>query len=277
VNSSLNTATSFLLRGQRTVTVRVHRAVRRARSRWNGRLAYFKYERTYSHPQLDVPPQVLADRVRSSLGPLERRLDLPHVHILVEGRTVLLHGDVASPADARAIEAHVAGVAGVRQVESHLHVGLLPSDARPSAGRAVHPLSPARRTLEKSAVAGGCDPGHTTDAVSAVLTVFLHRLPPVERHHVESHLPADVRRLVRPQPYVAGKPPRTAEDLTWRVVLQSDHIPPKAGGAIMRNVLRTLRRIVPEEVAGVADVLPDALREAWEDDKEGREHVDMHQ
>jgi uncharacterized protein (DUF2267 family) len=223
-----------------------------------------------------VPPQVLADRVRSSLGPLERRLDLPHVHVLVEERTVLLHGDVASAADARAIEAHVAGVAGVEQVESHLHVGLLPSDARPSAGRAVHPLSPSRRTLEKSAVAAGCDPEHAADAVSAVLTVFLHRLPAVERHHVESHLPADVRRLVRRQPYVAGKPPRTADDLTWLVVVQSDHIPPKAGGAITRNVLQTLRRTVPEEAAGVADVLPNALREAWEHDNRGQDHVDIH-
>jgi uncharacterized protein (DUF2267 family) len=86
-----------------------------------------------------------------------------------------------------------------------------------------------------------------------------------------------VRRLVRRQPHVAGKPPRTAKDLTWLVVVQSDHIPSKCGGAITRNVLRTLRRIVPEEAAGMADVLPDALCAAWEDDNGGREHVDTHQ
>jgi len=105
----------------------------------------------------------------------------------VEPQLALLHGDVGTTADAAAIEAAVAEMPGVEAVESHLHVGLLPSDSRPSSGRATHPLSPARRQLEAAAVRGGCDGESASDAVGAVLTVFIRRLPPVEAQHVLGH------------------------------------------------------------------------------------------
>lgn len=88
-------------------------------------------------PDPEVDDLTLADRIRSELGPLEKRLDLPHVHVMAEDHVVLLHGDVEWPHEAAAIEHAVRSVSGVHDVESHLHVGLLPSDTRPSTG-ALH-------------------------------------------------------------------------------------------------------------------------------------------
>ena len=90
---------------------------------------------------------VLADRIRSTLGPLEARMDLPHIHVMAEDHIALLHGDVATAEQADQIEAAVAAVSGVEGVESYLHVGLLPSDTRPSDGARQQPPSAALRQL----------------------------------------------------------------------------------------------------------------------------------
>ena len=47
---------------------------------------------------------MLADRIRSSLGPLEKWLDVPHVHVTVARHVAILHGEVGTEADATAIE-----------------------------------------------------------------------------------------------------------------------------------------------------------------------------
>jgi BON domain-containing protein len=99
-----------------------------------GRLRGVSYRLRGRRPDPGVADPVLADRVRSALGPIEKRLDLPRVHVMVERHVVLLHGDVGTEAQAREIEEAVGAVSGVRGVESHLHVGLLRSDTRPSAG-----------------------------------------------------------------------------------------------------------------------------------------------
>ena len=99
-----------------------------------GRLDGLSYRLSGRHPETDVPDNVLADRIRSDLGGLEKRRDLPHIHVMVEKRVALLHGDVATQDDADAIQQAVAAVPGVEGVKSHLHVGLLPSDTRPSDG-----------------------------------------------------------------------------------------------------------------------------------------------
>jgi len=98
-------------------------------------------------PDPDVDHNVLADRIRSTLGPLEARSALPHIHVLVEDDVALLHGDVATDAEADQIEAAVAAVSGVEGVESYLHIGLLPSDTRPSEGRRIRPPSAAMQRL----------------------------------------------------------------------------------------------------------------------------------
>jgi hypothetical protein len=86
-------------------------------------------------PEPEVDDRLLADRIRSELGPLRKRLDLPHVHVTVHRHVAILHGDVGWPRDAACIARRVREVSGVRDVESRLHVGLLKGDTRPSHSR----------------------------------------------------------------------------------------------------------------------------------------------
>lgn len=102
-----------------------------------GRIQKVDYRLSGRHPDQAVMDNVLADRIRSSLGWLERRLELPHVHVTVEHHVALLHGDVATDADAQQVERAVAGVPGVVGVESYLHAPLARGDTRPSEGRAA--------------------------------------------------------------------------------------------------------------------------------------------
>jgi len=84
------------------------------------------------HPDEHVDDLVLADRIRSSIGPLEHALDQPRVHVSVYRHVATLHGDVANDYAAERLESEVRSVAGVVGVRSHLHVGLLPGDGCPS-------------------------------------------------------------------------------------------------------------------------------------------------
>jgi hypothetical protein len=112
-----------------------------------GQLEGVRYRLRGGHPSPDVIDNVLADRIRSEIGRLEKRLDLPHVHVMVHDHVAVLHGEVAGQADADQIERAVAGISGVDAVESYLHVGLGQGDTRPSAGLAGHaPSAPERGT-----------------------------------------------------------------------------------------------------------------------------------
>lgn len=121
-------------RAHRIARRRLHTANRKARY-VGGKLHGTAYHARGSHPDPDVADDVLADRIRSSLGGLEKRLDLPRVHVMVQEHVATLHGSVGTQADADAIEAAVLAVSGVVGVDSHLHVGLTAGDCRPSAGR----------------------------------------------------------------------------------------------------------------------------------------------
>jgi hypothetical protein len=103
--------------------------------RTHGRFRGLVYRLSGRRPDPDVDDLTLADRVRSTLGPVEKQLDLPHVHVMVEDHVVLLHGEVEWPHEAATLEEAAQRVSGVRDVESHLHTGMLPSDTRPSEGR----------------------------------------------------------------------------------------------------------------------------------------------
>lgn len=251
---------------------RAHKAARhglrvaRRRLRYlGGQLQGAAYRHRGGAPDPDVADDVLADRIRSSLGPLEKRLDLPHVHVMVEDHVALLHGEVGTTADAQQIVSAVEAVSGVAAVESYLHVGLLRSDNRPSDGRVAYHPSDGRRRLQEAATAAGVGAGAATQVVRAVLANFADRLPASERDHVSAHLPEDVRSLFRP-PWrtPSGPAPRTVTQLVSRVGAEASGLSPDQVEAVTAAVIRELRSLVPEEAAGVAAVLPAELRDLWE-------------
>ncbi|HEU5083965.1 MAG TPA: DUF2267 domain-containing protein [Acidimicrobiales bacterium] len=214
-----------------------------------------------------VDDHVLGDRVRSALGPVTRDLDVPHVHVMVDDGVVLLHGDVARDHDRDVIEQRASEVAGVRGVESYLHVGLLRSDTRPSAGRAVHPPSEARRRLERAAERGGAiREGEAARAVRAVLATFLERIPEGERHQVATHLPADVRALTRMPRRLggAGTRVRTIEELVATVSDVDPGLGATRARLVTDAVLGELSQLIPEERDDVAAILPADLRRLWQ-------------
>lgn len=103
-------------------------------ARLHGRFRGLLYRLSGQEPDPDVDDLTLADRIRSELGPVEKRLDLPRVHVMVREHVALLHGQVEWPHEAATVEAAVRRVSGVRDIESHLHVGFLDPHTRPSAG-----------------------------------------------------------------------------------------------------------------------------------------------
>ena len=125
-------------RANKVARHQLDRAASRARY-LGGRLQGLRYRLRGGHPDPDVIDNVLADRIRSSIGGLEKRLDVPHIHVMVEGHVALLHGEVTSEEDALQLERAVAAVPGVVDVESYLHVGLTSGDTRPSEGRVDAP------------------------------------------------------------------------------------------------------------------------------------------
>ena len=235
-----------------------------------GRLNGVSYRLHRRRPDPDVSDLVLADRIRSSLGPLEKRLDLPHIHVMVEDHVALLHGEVGSEADADRIEAAVVAMTGVVGVESYLHVGLTAGDSRPSAGRSVD-QSDARRRLLEAATSVGLDARVATAAVRAILATFAERLPDDERDHVAAHLPPDVRTMFMPPRRIRQRLVRTVPELVARVIAANPEIPHEKALNVVDAVIRELRALVPEEVADIAAVLPAELREFWEGARRDRE------
>jgi osmotically-inducible protein OsmY len=90
----------------------LHRTVHQAKG-----VAYRAMRR---HPSTTVDDSVLADRIRSTIGPLEKRLHNSRVNVTVEDGIAILHGDIESREAASQIEEAVRGVAGVRDIRSHL-------------------------------------------------------------------------------------------------------------------------------------------------------------
>ena len=113
-----------------------HRLARNARYA-AGSVPGLVYRLAGRHPDPNVSDDILVDRIRSNIGPIEKRLDLPHIHVIVEDHVAILHGEVTDDNDIRTLEHAIMNVSGVRGVESHLHVGLAPGDTRPSEGAAA--------------------------------------------------------------------------------------------------------------------------------------------
>lgn len=229
-----------------------------------GQFRGVRYRVAGGHPDLDVPDDVLADRVRSSLGPLEKRLDVPRVHVMVEDRVVLLHGEVPTLIDADTIAEAALDVPGVMAVESYLHVGLTRGDTRPSEGRHGEASPALRRLLDAARDAGATERGATL-AVRSVLGAFVDRLPTGELDHMLSHLPADVVAMAGP-PHRRGEAPlrvRTVSEFVAAVTARGG-VDPAHADAIAESVLGTLRELVPEEARDIRAVLPAELKRLWD-------------
>lgn len=204
----------------------------------------------------------LADVVRTTLGPLMKRLDLPRIHVMAEGRRVLLHGDVAREADALAIERAVEKLPDVEVVESHLHVGLVPGDTRPSEG--THAPSAMMTALLQAADSVGIQGAPGRAAAWGALSAILEQVPAPERQHVFSHLPADVCAFVRPRRHFGD------EQLHWQTELQLDAATALRGGISLEEsaklvplIIRVLKKFVPEEAQDIQATLHTQLKQLW--------------
>jgi uncharacterized protein (DUF2267 family) len=219
-------------------------------------------------PDPNVSDDILADRIRSSIGPLEKRLDIPRVHVMVDGHIAIVHGDVPNEVVARRIEHAILGVSGVSGVESHLHMGLLAGDTRPSEGRVPQTSDALRTLLDAARDAGAGDP---LGAVHAVLCGFSERIPEDERLQVLAHLPDDVRAVAGPARR-HGQQSVRIKSVTQLVatVAAQDAIDPERTEDVTRAVLATLRTLVPDEADDVAAVLPQDLRVLWETERATR-------
>jgi len=238
----------------------VERRTRYLRSAWPG----IRYRAAGGHPDVDVSDDVLADRVRSMLGRIERRLDIPPVHITVDDGVATLHGVVSTDLDARELEYATHRVPGICGVASYLHVGLRPSDTRPSEGRASQHPSAAYDALVEAARGAGVPAGAEERGVRAVLGLFLERVPIDEREQVLTHLPTDARALAEAPRRHGGARLRTIDELDDEIERVAG-VDPLVADALRFTVLGALRALVPEEIADVAAVLPAGLRAGWTD------------
>lgn len=235
-------------------------------ARWlAGRLEGVAYVMEGRGPDEDVDDAVLAQRVRSALGPVEKRLDVPRARVTVEDGEVTLRGVVGTDHEARSLAAATAAIVGVRAVHDRLHVGMGPGDTRPSEGRAVVRTSEAWQQLVGAARGTGLDDEDADRVTRAVLATFSQCLPAGERDHVMSHLPADVRQRVE-APLEVGSlgRPRTVGGFDRAVAERAQMIRGEAGLAT-RAVIDALRTLVPEELSDVEAVLPRDLKALWAD------------
>jgi hypothetical protein len=131
---------STIARAAKRLADRLARDVRYTVARGPG----IAYRLAGRRPDPDVSDDVLADRIRSRLGPLEKHLDVPRVHVMVEDHVAIIHGEVPDKREAHAMEHAIMRTSGVTGVESHLHAALAAGDTRPSQGAAV-PQPPVRR------------------------------------------------------------------------------------------------------------------------------------
>jgi hypothetical protein len=258
-------ATALIAALERTPTGRrlsrraAHRVARLARYE-SGRLEGFRYRLAGRGPDPEATDAVLADRIRSRLGPLEHKLDLPRVHVTACGHDVVLHGEVDSPWHADQLMEAVAKVPGVAKVDSRLAVGPLRHESRPSQSAAHPQESSGLHKVLAAAHGAGVKSGTERSAARGVISTFLDLLPAGERQHVLGHLPADVRALADAEARVLHRHIRRFDELSTAAL---PTLPPETRGRVVESVLGAMRELVPEEAADVSAVLPEELRHLW--------------
>lgn len=203
----------------------------------------------------------LVDRVRTALGPLERDLDVPHVHVMIDRGVVMLHGDTTSEQAEAAIAARAASVPGVEGVVSKLHIGLLPGEARPSDGE--REPSAAHRLLVHAAVGAGAGEVTGERAVAAVLRALATELGPRTTARLRTHLSADVASLLVPA--TEGLVASVRDDVAtfYERIEHEDAMPAAHVPWVTAAVVRSLRSLVGDDVDAVAGALPPALAHLW--------------
>jgi uncharacterized protein (DUF2267 family) len=226
----------------------------------SGRLDGVRYRLAGRTPDPEAADGVLADRIRSALGPLEHRLDIPRVHVMACGHEVTLHGEVDSLEQEAALVKAVYAVPGVQQVTSRLAVGLFAGDSRPSEGGVKRQESAGMRKVLGAAHGAGVGDGGERAAARSVLCTFAAILPEGERRHMVGHLPSDVRDMLSQQHTPPRRPIRRFDELSTAALPM---LPPERRQTVVESVLGAVRELVPEEVDDVAAVLPDELRHVW--------------
>ncbi len=207
--------------------------------------------------------QDLADQVRSQLGQLIHALDLPRIHVMAEEHTILLHGEVGSESDRDRILNYVRFMPGVESIESHMSVGLLPSDTRPSEGQPAR--SAMYNELEGHLVDAGVIGTSARPAMIGILLSILDVIPREEREHLMGHFPMDVKVLV--SPWIGVREP-----ITVRTPLELEIAAAFRGGTSVQDAtsfvkayIETVRKFVPEEDEDVQATLNNRLRAYWAD------------
>ncbi len=245
------------------MAVRQWRTTRRQGRRLRGVMEGTRYRLAGRGPDPLVSDDVLADRIRSALGPVQKRLDVPRAHVMVTDHVAILHAEVGTIAEALGLAGAAGAVPGVMAVRCQLHVGLLPGQGRPSQGRLGRraPSQPLRRLLDAAALAGaGADRAPT--AVRAVVEAFAACLPARERYRLLAGLPADLRRLTAPR-----HPCRWTDqpaDLVTCVAHTSGLGDLVRAERVTVAVLDALGGVLPPvDAARVGPALPPGLRPLW--------------
>lgn len=240
----------------------LHRTAARLRD-VSHRLEGLAYRVADRHPDPDVGDEVLTQRIRSQLGPVEQRLDVPRPNVTVVDHVAEIRGVVGTRQQAQALIDAVGEVSGVRDVRAVLHVGYGPGDTTPSEGRRHRAPSQAWRDLVGSVREFG-EPEETAEVVTTmVLATLLDVLPTGERAHLRSHLTTDVKEHVDGLVRVGHPPrPRSREEFVAAVTAGCG-VPRDTAETAVRQVLATLQELVPEEKADIEAVLPGDLKDLW--------------
>ena len=250
----------------RSAARRVRRDAARRAHRLRGAGVGAWYRLSGHRPDPNVSDDILVQRVRSALGPIEKKLDLPRIHVLVEDGLVILHGEVARAGDVWPLERTALEVSGVRSVASYLHTGLAKGSTRPSMGHLDASIRPsaARMALLVAARDAGVSEHDAPRVARAVLATFTERIPADERRQLLAHLPADARQFAGPPRHRGTTTARFRTVAEVAAAVSTDAaLNGEQAEAATRAVITCLRSLVPDEADDVAAVLPPDLRALW--------------